>query len=274
MKTIYQYIKIILYYIINSSSLKDFLQLLRFRLAPSKIGFLIHLDNHMTPVNLRFFNGNVFIRKLTTDICVIEELMINKGYSELFEYMNNDVLSIVDLGANIGLASRLFLKKFPRSKIVCVEPDRGNVKVLQLNLEDFRDRTEVVAACIGDRKRYVALTTDSGEWGYKMKETNADDDERVEVITFQDLTEKFNLEKVDLLKCDIEGAESELFKTCAPWINKVKMICIECHDPYTINSLVTDLNENGATFSVLFNSRKNEFHMEVAILKNMGNQII
>jgi hypothetical protein len=36
------------------------------------------------------------------------------------------------------------------------------------------------------------------------------------------------LDRIDVLKCDIEGAEAELFED-APWMDRVGMAVVECH---------------------------------------------
>jgi len=45
--------------------------------------------------------------------------------------------------------------------------------------------------------------------------------------------ERFQLEEIDLLKIDIEGAEKELFSTnYESWLPKTKVLYIELHDRY------------------------------------------
>jgi hypothetical protein len=46
---------------------------------------------------------------------------------------------------------------------------------------------------------------------------------------------------VDLLKCDIEGAESEVFSNCCSWIGLIKNLVAEIHPPYTTQALLSDL---------------------------------
>jgi hypothetical protein len=48
-----------------------------------------------------------------------------------------------------------------------------------------------------------------------------------------DLVNMYNLETIDILKIDIEGAEKELFTyNYENWLQKVRCIVIELHDLY------------------------------------------
>lgn len=40
---------------------------------------------------------------------------------------------VLDAGANVGLASRLFAALWPRARIISLEPDRANFAMLELN---------------------------------------------------------------------------------------------------------------------------------------------
>jgi hypothetical protein len=56
--------------------------------------------------------------------------------------------------------------------------------------------------------------------------------------------------RIDVLKCDIEGSEAELFAACAPWIGRVERIIVEVHPPYSLERLYADLRRAGWDFDV------------------------
>jgi hypothetical protein len=73
----------------------------------------------------------------------------------------------------------------------------------------------------------------------------------VEALTIPQLLERASAAgAVDLLKCDIEGAEQELFADCSAWIGRVRNILIEVHRPYTTEMFLADLGRAGARFDV------------------------
>ena len=57
-----------------------------------------------------------------------------------------------------------------------------------------------------------------------------------------------NRSGLDVVKCDIEGAEEELFADCSESIRGVSWLVVECHAPYTAERLVRDLEVNGGRF--------------------------
>ena len=52
----------------------------------------------------------------------------------------------------------------------------------------------------------------------------------VVAITLDKIIKDYNLEKIDILKIDIEGAEREVFSNTSSWIEKVDSIIIELHE--------------------------------------------
>lgn len=55
----------------------------------------------------------------------------------------------------------------------------------------------------------------------------------VRAITVEDILERYALQRIDLLKIDIEGAELELFSAGdLTWLDRVDCIAIELHDHF------------------------------------------
>ncbi|WP_315817027.1 FkbM family methyltransferase [Paraflavitalea speifideaquila] len=73
--------------------------------------------------------------------------------------------------------------------------------------------------------------TGGGEYSYLVKEESEDEKAVTRSITINDIIEKYQLLKIDLLKIDIEGSEKELFSgNYNSWLSKVGAIVIEVHD--------------------------------------------
>jgi hypothetical protein len=49
------------------------------------------------------------------------------------------------------------------------------------------------------------------------------------MVAMPELLTSNAIEAIDILKVDIEGAESDLFAECKSWISKVRLIVIEIH---------------------------------------------
>jgi hypothetical protein len=74
---------------------------------------------------------------------------------------------------------------------------------------------------------------------------------------------------IDLLKCDIEGAEYHLFRDCGRWIQQVAAIAIELHPPYCLKDLMADLTRAGAHFVIAGEMRAKTYPL-VLLLRGKG----
>jgi FkbM family methyltransferase len=157
----------------------------------------------------------------------------------------DDPATIIDLGGNTGLAARWLLNQFPEAKLVSVEPDAGNFRMLEQNLAD---RAQAVRACAGGTERFVSLTGDGESDAFHMTETGNGD---IRVLTMPTIMRDAGVEEVGLLKVDIEGAERELFEECREWIGRVRVLSVECHAGYPPEDAVDALERNGARVEIV-----------------------
>jgi FkbM family methyltransferase len=221
-RAISRYLRELHTYLRETRTPLDFLRLMQVRLSLSKLGRLVCPRPVVRRVTMRSFGGPIYLRSHTSDISVLKEQLLGDSYGAI-ERCAPQVRSILDLGANTGLAARWLLHRHPGARLVCVEPEPGNVRVLERNLAGTG--AVIVAACVGARERRVMLTTSTGEWGYRMRDTPDGD---IPVVLMDWLLGHFPGDTVDVLKCDIEGAERELFRD-APWAERVRFAAVECH---------------------------------------------
>src|SRR6266576_607241 len=99
-----------------------------------------------------FTLGRVWIRTHTTDASVLSEVLAG-SYQTLGGSLES-VRTIVDLGANVGYASRWLLRKFPQARLVAVEPSPDNAAILHRNLAGA---ASIIEACIGGSERTVGM---------------------------------------------------------------------------------------------------------------------
>jgi FkbM family methyltransferase len=226
---------------------RDFARLMRVRLSQSKVGRWVTPKPITVDVDLQTLGPAVRLRSHTTDISVLKELLVGDSYTPLPE--RDDVRTVVDLGANVGLSFRWLRSRYPEARFVCVEPEPGNAEVLRANVRAVDPDAIIHEACIGGRERLVALSTTSGEWGFRMTDDEADG--ALPVITMEALIEGAGIDRIGVLKCDIEGAEAEVFADCGSWIDRVDLLSIECHsDVVGTGELLETLRANGGRFDV------------------------
>lgn len=204
---------------------------------------------------------SVHLRTGTEDIIIFEEIFLNNEYCKAANSLPSNC-NILDLGGNIGLSCKYFNSKCPSKLIVVVEPDVSNFTLLKRNNADAIRSGRVVAhQCFVAESRGKAAISRRGiqPAGYRMAKQDEVEGmgngvEFVDCLTIGDLVELHQLDKIDLLKCDIEGAEAELFSNCVGWIGLVKRLVVETHLPYSPEKLLEHLkaaNVNVAVRSIV-----------------------
>ncbi|MDX1951870.1 MAG: FkbM family methyltransferase [Verrucomicrobiota bacterium] len=213
----------------------------------------------MTGISLKEHLKPFHIRLGATDLLVLEEMFQRGEYSVVGKEISQ-AKRIVDLGANVGFSLRYWHTLFPAAKILAVEPNPGNCRVCQENLKaaGFAEQVRLVQACVGAHRRQVTMGGDE-EWAYRMMDAQSRSGEQMPVLTLLELLdEHFPGESIDLLKCDIEGAEAELFEHCSPWISRVRAIVVELHPPYTAETFFSHLAQANACFEVVSHFKEKE----------------
>ena len=178
--------------------------------------------------------GSVELRVSTSDVPTFAHVFVEKGYDSA--HLPASAARIIDLGANIGLASLFFANKYPDARIVAVEPDPDNFRMLTRNVAGLGARVKTIhgAAWWRDGKlrlhREADEGADLGAWGVRTSEGGGEGD--VDAYGMPALIEAVGGD-VDILKIDIEGAEWELFsRASASWLERVKLVIVETHDRF------------------------------------------
>jgi FkbM family methyltransferase len=207
------------------------------RFVPKKI--LYPLLNLISRPYLRYyqkFAPFLEIRPNTSDLHCFRQVFIQKDYK--IDLGKKRINNILDLGANVGYASFYFSKRYPQAKIIAVEPEQENYNALKRNCQGLKNIIPIKGAIWYKKTRLEIFNENGGEWGFQTRKINTKNAKKiVQTYTIPELMKRFNLEKIDLLKIDIEGAEKELFsKDCKKWLDKTKIIIIELHDWMIPNS--------------------------------------
>jgi FkbM family methyltransferase len=161
---------------------------------------------------------------------------------------------IVDIGANIGEFSVFCLKK--GATVLPVEPDPALSPCTRENTERFKNAYPVNKLGIwkenGTIHFYHAPSTADSSF---IEPDRYDQTSEIPAVTLDKLYELNGLKKVDLLKCDAEGAEPEVLAVAANALSVTKRVAFNCgperHGQDTVAEVVSCLETYGFETNVI-----------------------
>lgn len=171
---------------------------------------------------------------------------------------NSGAPVIVDCGSNIGLSCLHYFLEYPKAIVYAFEPDPEIFKVLAANvaqLPNFQIRLHQAAVW----KEETTLTFYQNDVdGGSLTTASATSQVQVKAI---DLAAFLNeLERVDFLKMDVEGAESVLVPHIQDQLSKVKNLFIEYHSypgrPQDLGKILSLLEEKGFRYYLMTQNRR------------------
>jgi len=190
---------------------------------------LAHRKWDAAPFDIRLRVGGrvAHLRMRQRDIYVVGEILHDKVYGVLRGLPPDPV--VVDAGANIGLFSVWLACRYPGAVSHCFEPEPENYELLRHNLEQFQGFCHPFA--LGDRAGVANLYISGFAADHSMIPNEAV--RRVTTVTcirLADYLEEHRIERIDLLKLDVEGSELEVLKGLEEKLGIVDRIIGECHE--------------------------------------------
>ncbi len=194
-------------------------------------------DNH--------FLSNVLLRRGTSDLATFEQVFVYNAFNMRRLPRWQEICAsfdgtdekrrplILDLGANIGLASLYFSKNWPEAEIIALEPDAGNFRLLLENLEG-RPRVHPVFGAVACEDGAVRISNPEGEaWAFRTEVTSAGVEGAIPAWSIKSLTTMPGIASGAvpfIAKIDIESFEEDLFSRNTDWVEAFPIIIIELHD--------------------------------------------
>jgi FkbM family methyltransferase len=177
---------------------------------------------------------------------------------------------IFDIGAHIGIFSLKYAYKYPNGIVYSIEPERNNFEMLRRNIKLNRlNNVRPLKLALFDKSGYTKLFVDNVESGKHTLIGSGKMWERIKVDMLDNLVRKLNVNSVDLIKIDTEGAEYQILLGGIKTLKKFRpSLIIETH-PWKdkncdkkISRLLKDLSYNFKIFgnkgSIIFAWHRNE----------------
>jgi FkbM family methyltransferase len=173
---------------------------------------------------------NAIIRPFSQDGSVLSELFRLKPYFLMHQPSRGNV--VIDAGANIGIFS-IIASNLVGSEglVVSIEPLPENYQILKQNIElNSLENVFPIKAALGNENGAVNLYLDKGKSTVSSITEKSETYLTVPQITLEELLKKFNIDIVDFIKMDIEGAEAAVIKAGQGTLMRCKpFLAIEVH---------------------------------------------
>ncbi len=139
-----------------------------------------------------------------------------------------DVRVVVDAGANCGAASVHFARSYPDAVVHAIEPGRVAQGYLGRNVAGHPVKVHPVGLHEVDRE--VVLYLDESDLGQSSVVAPADGAGATEPISLRAAgawAAEEGLERIDVLKLDVEGCEVEVLRSLASYLPHVQAVHVE-----------------------------------------------
>jgi len=163
-----------------------------------------------------------------------------------------NVKTMVDIGANVGFFSMLVRHLYPKSKIYAFEPMPITYRALSRNFEGDK-RTKIFNMAIFNKNANLRMSFNGQNSAISKIEIKGD--LYIKAKRLDNLTHDNKIDKIDILKIDVETFEDYVLRGARETLAKTKYLFIEItmenNKNYTISSLMSLLYSKKYNFQLL-----------------------
>jgi FkbM family methyltransferase len=157
---------------------------------------------------------------------------------------------ILDCGANVGTSCAYFRQEYPAARIKAFEADPKIATFLVQNLRDNHiEGVEVMTKAVWTDNEGIELGQEGADGASVFAEGNK---VRVPSIRLKEVLAAE--ERVDMLKIDIEGAETAVLNDCRETLSHVQHLFVEYHaylgQPQDLDEILVILRQSGFRYFI------------------------
>lgn len=162
------------------------------------------------------------------------EILHDRVYTPSWFYTPRPNDTIIDLGANIGVFAISEARRNSTARIVCLEPHPEIYRQLAANVLPYGGRIKTINAAAQSTEGAVTMSQPSSR-SLDMRAIPANDRQvdgpTVAALDLSQIVNQADDEEIAILKCDIEGAEADLFEGVNHNdLMRIRHLAIEYHD--------------------------------------------
>lgn len=170
------------------------------------------------------------------DLWAVKETFLDKFYTK-YGVEVEDGWTVVDIGAGVGDFSILAAYSHQKTKVVAYEPFAGSFELLCENIgSNHLENIFPFEQAVWKEASLVALDQTNGEplqisSNQAVESGSSAPSRKVHAVSLQGVLDKQNVERIDLLKLDCEGAEYPILMGASKaTLSQVDRIIMEYHD--------------------------------------------
>jgi FkbM family methyltransferase len=180
----------------------------------------------------------ILVRPGTADADTLINNVVRGEYGRLVSHRNPTWM--IDAGAYIGDTTAYFLSRFPKLRVIALEPNPESFEIAKRNLRPYAERAILLQKALFSREQINAFSGD--EIGASIAPTGIE----IECTTVSSLLRDYRISRLDILKMDIEGAEEAVFSSQAEeWLCRTSLLLVEIHSSRIKSKIIDMLDRNG-----------------------------
>ncbi len=190
-------------------------------------------------------------------------------YAVPAQYLPSSPLTIVDIGANVGLFA-LYMKRIRTDcDIYCFEPAPHILRLLEKNLRGHQ-RVKTFAYALSDHDGEAELYLNpfnSGENSLKSEGKQIGESIQVDVRDAATVFQHIGLTYIDILKIDTEGSEVDILQSLHQYLPYVGIVMAEYHSEADRRAIDTMLPNH-----MLFDARPCDINL--GLVKYINSRLV
>lgn len=197
------------------------------------------------PFEIRTRDGEAMTIERFEDLATAWLVFIRRDYP-----VGRSSRTIIDAGANIGAFSLYAARSAPGARVIALEPFPATFDRLAAHVGASRAAGRIScrpwALARADGRRSMDGSSMASQFRSLLDDRTEQPRVGVEAVTLATLWERERLDRVDLLKLDIEGTEYELIgATPVEVLRRIEAIAMEYHPNGSKSDLFRDLRRAG-----------------------------
>jgi FkbM family methyltransferase len=202
------------------------------------------------------FRGLTYVVDESGELLTLVELYRDAYYSREPGFLPAPGTTVVDIGANVGVFA--LHHATAGADVLAVEPNIAAFRRLSraIAVNGLEQRVCAVNAAVGAASGYGRLQLPDGHTILGRVVPIASDGERrpddIRILGLDELVRRHGIERIDLLKVDVEGAETDVFRGAGGAMPNVRRVIFEWHSPALLAEVRGILGDAGLREVIAF----------------------